>query len=281
TQKIAAGAAEESCAAARKDWIKELSKIYDETESVELGRSKDIAPSSVNPRAFIKALPEYAAKAGIESKDIIVTTDVGQHQMWSAQYYPVEYARQFLTSGSLGTMGFGLPTALGAALANGGKRVICISGDGSILMNVQELATLAEQQLDVTVIVLENGTLGMVRQQQKFLFEKNYSASVFMQNPDFVAVARGFGLRAADANAESDWHKTAFAKGPCLVRLRIDADEDVLPFVVAGHANIDSLRYAGAAIKNAVSIHWRRFAFVAVFYTSRILCCLFFLRLLR
>lgn len=99
--------------------------------------------------------------------------------MWSAQYYPVELPRQFLTSGSLGTMGFGLPVALGAAVANPQKRVVCISGDGSILMNIQELATLAELNLNVTVIVLQNGSLGMVRQQQEYLFDKNYSASIF------------------------------------------------------------------------------------------------------
>ena len=240
TAAVQAAVAGGETAQVREAWYRDMQALKAETDNLLVGRRTESALP--NPRAFIAGVPAFAEQCGLSARDIIVTTDVGQHQMWTAQCYPFVRPRQLLTSGSPGTMGFGLPTAEGAALANPGKRVICFSGDGSILMNVQELATLAEQQLDVTVIVLENGTLGMVRQQQKFLFEKNYSASVFMQNPDFVAVARGFGLRAADANAESDWHKTAFAKGPCLVRLRIDADEDVLPFVVAGHANIDSLR---------------------------------------
>ncbi|MCR5763546.1 MAG: biosynthetic-type acetolactate synthase large subunit [Treponema sp.] len=226
----------------RTEWVSELKKIYDETESVELGRGKDVDSSSVNPRAFIKALPEYAEKAGCPAKDIIVTTDVGQHQMWSAQYYPVEYARQFLTSGSLGTMGFGLPAALGAALANEGKRVICISGDGSILMNIQELATLSELGLDVTVIVLQNGSLGMVRQQQEYLFKKNYSASIFNKVPDFLSIAKGFDIDAVDANSDAEWYKKAFEKGPHVVRLNISMAENVLPFVSAGNANIDAIR---------------------------------------
>jgi len=227
-------------AADREAWYKEMQALKAQVDSHFVGRKADC--SLPNPRSFIADLPAQAAKCGIKAEDIIVSTDVGQHQMWTAQCYPFTRPRQLLTSGSLGTMGFGLPTAVGAALANPGKRVVCFSGDGSILMNIQELATLAEQNLDVTVIVLENGTLGMVRQQQKFLFDRNFSASVFMQNPDFVAVAKGFGIRAVDANEDSDWYKTAFAKGPCLVRLRIDPEEDVLPFVVAGHANIDSLR---------------------------------------
>lgn len=226
----------------RAKWVLELRGIFEATESVELGRGENVDPSSVNPRAFIKALPEYAEKAGWFSKDLIVTTDVGQHQMWSAQYYPVEYARQFLTSGSLGTMGFGLPTAIGAALANEGKRVICISGDGSILMNIQELATLSELDLDVTVIVLQNGSLGMVRQQQEYLFQKNYSASIFEKVPDFLSIAKGFDIDAVDANSDAEWYKKAFAKGPHVVRLNIAMGENVLPFVSAGNANIDAIR---------------------------------------
>lgn len=243
TAALKASLANPSCAdsaSARDSWNADMSALKASVDNTAVGRRADAALP--NPRAFIADVPAQAAKSGIAADDIIVATDVGQHQMWTAQCYPFTHARQLLTSGSLGTMGFGLPTAVGAALANPGKRIVCFSGDGSILMNVQELATLAEQQLDVTVVVLENGTLGMVRQQQKYLFKSNYSASEFMQNPDFVAVARGFGIRAVDANEDADWHKAAFEKGPCLVRVRIDREEDVLPFVVAGHANIDSLR---------------------------------------
>jgi acetolactate synthase-1/2/3 large subunit len=172
----------------------------------------------------------------------LITTDVGQHQMWAAQYYPVNYARTFLTSGSLGTMGFGLPAAIGAALANPKKRVICITGDGSILMNVQELITLSEQNLNVTVIVLQNGSLGMVHQQQEYLFNKNYSASEFDKVPDFLKLAEGFQLDGVDVEDDEQWYKKAFAPGPHLVRLNISMKENVLPFVKAGTANIDSLR---------------------------------------
>ena len=174
--------------------------------------------------------------------DAIISTDVGQHQMWAAQYYPVEYPRQFLTSGSLGTMGFGLPAAIGAAIANPEKKVVCISGDGSILMNLQELATLSELNLNVTVIVLENGVLGMVHQQQEYLFEKNYSASEFIKNPDLLKISEGFGIESIDANSDSLWAEKAFSKGPRFVRLRIERDENVLPFVKAGSANIDAIR---------------------------------------
>ncbi|MBP5283946.1 MAG: acetolactate synthase large subunit, partial [Treponema sp.] len=186
--------------------------------------------------------PELAAKVGVESDDIIVTTDVGQHQMWTAQFYPFEKTGTFLTSGSLGTMGFGLPAAIGAALANPDQRIVCISGDGSILMNSQELATLAENKLNVTVIVLQNGTLGMVRQQQEYLFNKNYSASIFSYVPDFVQIASGFGIDAFDADSNAEWYKRAFSSGPHLVKVDIAMGENVLPFVAAGKANTEPFR---------------------------------------
>lgn len=236
-----AASAKAACEA-RAAFLASLRKTYAETESLVLGRKQGIPESSVNPRAFIRSLPEAAKKQGVKPEDIIVTTDVGQHQMWSAQYYPVEKARQFLTSGSLGTMGFGLPTALGAALANPGRRVVCFTGDGSILMNVQELATLAELNLDVTIVLFKNGSLGMVRQQQEYLFDRHYSASVFEKVPDFLTVAKGFGIDAVDAVADKDWAAKAFAKGPHLVLVSIAMEENVLPFVSAGRANIDAIR---------------------------------------
>ena len=225
-------------------WLKKIQKLKTENYSVENGRPKN--EKLTNPRELITKLPEYAAYSGLNQGDLIVTTDVGQHQMWAAQYYPVDRPRSFLTSGSLGTMGFGLPAAIGAALANQDKRVVCISGDGSIMMNIQELATLRELNLGVTVIVLQNGTLGMVYQQQKYLFDKNYSASVFEQNPDLLAIAAGFGIETVDADTDPEWYKKAFdckrANKPCFVRCSVDSEENVLPFVPGGRANIDAIR---------------------------------------
>ena len=225
-------------------WLNKIQELKSHSESDTAGRPD--GESLINPRTFISSIPELSAAAGIPAEDLIVTTDVGQHQMWAAQYYPIERPRSFLTSGSLGTMGFGLPVAIGAALANPEKRIVCFSGDGSIMMNLQELATLAEQNLPVTVIIFENRTLGMVYQQQKYLFDKNYSASVFGYVPDFIQLAKGFGIRAVDAGENPDWYKIAFdskaENKPCIVRVKIDSEELVLPFVPGGKANIDSIR---------------------------------------
>lgn len=233
-------------AEARAMWLEKIMNIKRENESVLLGSAGSQDAKCVNPREFIASVPRLAEKAGTRAQDIIVTTDVGQHQMWAAQYYPIEKPRTFITSGSLGTMGFGLPAAIGAALANETKRVVCFSGDGSIMMNVQELATLAELNLAVTVIVFENGTLGMVYQQQKFLFGKNYSASIFAGKPDLVAIARGFGIEASDAAEDADWYKKAFdanrAKKPYFVKVPVSAEENVLPFVPGGKANIEAIK---------------------------------------
>ena len=229
---------------ADESWLKKISKIKKECHSVECGRPKN--ERLANPREIISKIPELAADAGLAPDGLIATTDVGQHQMWAAQYYPVERPRSFLTSGSLGTMGFGLPAAIGAAIANPSKRIVCFSGDGSIMMNVQEMATLAELNLPVTIIVFQNGTLGMVYQQQKFLFDKNYSASVFGRSPDLLSIARGFGLEAIDADSDAEWYKKAFDNNrqnkPCFVRISVDSEENVLPFVPGGKANIDSIR---------------------------------------
>ena len=229
---------------ADESWLKKISKIKKECHSVECGRPKN--EKLANPREIISKIPELAAAAGLSPDGLIATTDVGQHQMWAAQYYPVERPRSFLTSGSLGTMGFGLPAAIGAAIANPSKRIVCFSGDGSIMMNVQEMATLAELNLPVTIIVFQNGTLGMVYQQQKFLFDKNYSASVFGRSPDLLSIARGFGLEAIDADSDAEWYKKAFDNNrqnkPCFVRISVDSEENVLPFVPGGKANIDSIR---------------------------------------
>jgi acetolactate synthase-1/2/3 large subunit len=173
--------------------------------------------------------------------DTLITTDVGQHQMWVAQAYPFRRPRTLLTSGGLGTMGFGLPAAIGAALAKPDARVVCISGDGSLLMNVQELATLAELELPVAVLVCNNGHLGLVRQQQQLFYGQRYAASRFQAAPDFAAIARAFGLRglrldpAADPVAALD--EALAEPGPCVIDVPIEATANVYPMVPPGAAN--------------------------------------------
>ncbi|MFA5057865.1 MAG: biosynthetic-type acetolactate synthase large subunit [Opitutaceae bacterium] len=173
--------------------------------------------------------------------DTIVTTDVGQHQMWVAQAYPVRRPRTLLTSGGLGTMGFGLPAAIGAGLAAPDRRVVCVSGDGSILMNIQELATLAELGLPVAVLIFNNAQLGLVRQQQELFYGRRYVASHFTTVPDFAALARAFGLRGirldADRDPLADLAGALAAPGPCVIDIPIHERANVFPMVPPGAAN--------------------------------------------
>jgi len=170
----------------------------------------------------------------------IVCTDVGQHQMWVAQRMPFDAPRRLLTSGGLGTMGFGLPAAIGAALESNAP-VLCITGDGSILLNLQELATLAELALDVTIIVLDNQHLGLVRQQQTLFYDARLSASRFERALDFVAIARSFGIEALRLEPTAASLATLGAvlaqPGPRLIHVPIDAREMVLPMVPPGAGN--------------------------------------------
>ena len=173
--------------------------------------------------------------------DAIITTDVGQHQMWVAQAYPFRQPRTLLTSGGLGTMGFGLPVAIGAALAAPGRRVACVSGDGSILMNIQELATLADENLRVAVLIFNNAHLGLVRQQQELFYQQRYEASRFHTNPDFAAIARGFGVRGVRINPADDplaqISEALAADGPCVIDIPIHPNANVYPMVPPGAAN--------------------------------------------
>lgn len=180
----------------------------------------------------------------------IVTTDVGQHQMWVAQCLPFHEPRTLLTSGGLGTMGFGLPAAIGAALACPGRKVICVSGDGSLLMNLQELATLAELGLDVTTFVMNNAQLGLVRQQQQLFYGRRYSAAHFERGTDFAALARAFGVR-GERVAASELSRERLGRllrepGPALIDVAIPGDENVLPMVPPGASNLDMIIAAAA-----------------------------------
>ncbi len=175
----------------------------------------------------------------------VVTTDVGQHQMWAAQMLPIHDAGRWLTSGGLGTMGFGLPAAIGAALCDDDAPVICVTGDGSLLMNIQELATLAELGLNVKLVLLDNAALGLVRQQQALFYQKRFTASRFREQTDFVAVAAAFGIRAFDLSTEASparaLHEAIQHRGPVLIRVPIDERDQVLPMVAPGAANIQAI----------------------------------------
>lgn len=174
-----------------------------------------------------------------------IATDVGQHQMWVAQAYPLRRPRQWLTSGGLGTMGFGVPAAIGAALAEPQRTVVCFTGDGSILMNIQELVTAAEQRVNVKIVLMNNATLGLVHQQQTLFYGQRLFASEFAAMPDFVLAARALGIAAVDLDqAENPTAALADAlnqPGPCLIHASIDAAQKVWPMVPPGAANRDMI----------------------------------------
>lgn len=185
------------------------------------------------------------AVAACLDDDAIIATDVGQHQMWVAQAYPFRRPRQWLTSGGLGTMGFGLPAAMGAAIAAPERTVVCFTGDGSFKMNIQELATLAEEGLNVKIVLMNNQSLGLVYQQQNLFYGKRVFQSEYRNVVDFVMIAAGFGIPAIDLDHAADPRVAlgeAFARpGPCLIHASIDRDEFVYPMVPPGAANIEMI----------------------------------------
>lgn len=173
--------------------------------------------------------------------DAIIATDVGQHQMWVAQAYPLRRPRQWLTSGGLGTMGFGVPAAIGAALAEPTRTVVCFTGDGSILMNIQELVTAAEQNVNLKIVLMNNAVLGLVHQQQTLFYGERLFASQFQAMPDFIMLAKGCGIAAVDldqaANPAATLMEAIARPGPCLIHASIDAEQKVYPMVPPGAAN--------------------------------------------
>lgn len=199
-------------------------------------------PGLDNPRSHFGLIQAVAACL---DDNAIIATDVGQHQMWAAQAYPLRRPRQWLTSGGLGTMGFGVPAAIGAALAAPERTVVCFTGDGSILMNIQELVTAAEQRANVKIVLMNNAVLGLVHQQQTLFYGQRLFASEFQAMPDFVAAARALGIAAVDLDQAADPCAAlaeAFAQpGPCLIHAGIDAEQKVYPMVPPGAANRDMI----------------------------------------
>ncbi|MBL8405537.1 MAG: acetolactate synthase large subunit [Dechloromonas sp.] len=218
----------------RTQWLQRIADLKSEYPLV--------MPEQDNPLSHFGLIRTVAACLDDEA---IIATDVGQHQMWVAQAYPLRRPRQWLTSGGLGTMGFGVPAAIGAALAEPERTVVCFTGDGSILMNIQELVTAAEEGTNVKIVLMNNATLGLVHQQQTLFYGERLFASQFKSTPDFVKVAQGFGIAAVDldqaANPCAALMEAINRPGPCLIHASIDAEQKVYPMVPPGAANRDMI----------------------------------------
>ena len=174
--------------------------------------------------------------------DTVITTDVGQHQMWVAQYYMFEKPRKLISSGGLGAMGYGLGASIGATIAHGRKRTVLFTGDGSFGMNLPELATAVTQKLPITIILMNNESLGMVRQWQKLFYDKRYSNTTLDRKTDYPALAKSFGAagcRATNLDELENALKKAPEDGPTLIECKIDINEMVLPMIPVGKTITD------------------------------------------
>ena len=189
-----------------------------------------------------------AAVSKLVDDNTIVVTDVGQHQMWAAQYFNSRKPRQFITSGGLGTMGYGLPAALGAKLGHPDKKVVLFTGDGSIMMNCQEMATAADNNIDIKVVLLHNRVLGMVSQWQRMFYGKRYSQTLLSGKTDFVKLAEAMGLAACRIEKpellEQGLAEALNSNGAMLIDVMLPANEDVLPMVAPG-AQLDNMVLGG------------------------------------
>jgi len=210
-----------------KPW-RDLLKRYGEIHPLKYEDSNEI----LKPQWAIERVGE------ILGDKAIICTDVGQHQMWAAQFYPFSYPRQWITSGGLGTMGYGLPAAIGAKVAVPSKTVINFTGDGSILMNIQELMTAVENKVAVVNIILNNQFLGMVRQWQTFFYNKRYSSTDLSVQPDFVKLVESFGGRGFRVKTKDEFDKAlkeaVESNTVCMIDVQVDRLENVLPMVPAG-----------------------------------------------
>ncbi|HNJ05362.1 MAG TPA: biosynthetic-type acetolactate synthase large subunit, partial [Leptospiraceae bacterium] len=195
----------------------------------------------IKPQRILKRLFE------VTKGRAIVSTDVGQHQMWAAQYYQFDEPNRWLTSGGLGTMGYGLPAAIGAKFAKPDDLVVCVTGDGSYQMCIQELATIRQYNLGVKILLLNNNFLGMVRQWQELFYEERFAESEWDYNPDFVKLAEAYGIPGMRITSpdEIDSGLEFFLKdnGPAFLEALIPADEKVFPMIAAGKSQRDMLQF--------------------------------------
>ncbi|WP_263832916.1 acetolactate synthase large subunit [Sulfurospirillum oryzae] len=210
-----------------KPW-RDLLKRYNEIHPLKYEDSNEV----LKPQWAIERVGQLLGDKAI------ICTDVGQHQMWAAQFYPFSYPRQWLSSGGLGTMGYGLPAAIGAKVAIPSKTVINFTGDGSILMNIQELMTAVENKVAVVNIILNNQFLGMVRQWQTFFYNKRYSSTDLSVQPDFVKLVESFGGRGFRVKTKDEFDKALKeaieSNTVCMIDVQVDRFENVLPMVPAG-----------------------------------------------
>jgi len=210
------------------EWIAQL-KNWQKEYPYRYRRDKQ----RLKPQAVIELL--YRSTNG----EAIVTTDVGQHQMWTAQYYKFKHARSFISSGGLGTMGFGFPAAIGAQIAHPNRTVIAVVGDGGFQMTNQELAIVAQYNVPVKVAIINNQCLGMVRQWQELFYDNRYSEIDLACSPDFVKLAEAYGVKGLRAStpeeAEAVWVEALACDGPVVVDFQVTPEENVYPMVAAGN----------------------------------------------
>ncbi len=218
----------------REKWLKQV-----EAWGKERPLSYDKDSAQIKPQYVIERLSE------LSPDDAIITTEVGQNQMWAAQFYCFNQPRTFLSSGGLGTMGYGFPAAMGAQFAYPDRLVVDIAGDGSIQMNIQELTTVAQYNLPVKILILNNGFLGMVRQWQELFYDARYSGTCLVSNPDFVKVAEAFGvkgIRIEDKDkVDAGLMEMMEHDGPVVVDCVVDREEGVYPMVPAGAASSEMI----------------------------------------
>ncbi|MDO4839991.1 MAG: biosynthetic-type acetolactate synthase large subunit [Desulfovibrionaceae bacterium] len=206
-----------------------------------LSQWKHSQPLSWQPsETYLKPQQVVQKLCAITKGDAIICTEVGQNQMWAAQFYNHDKPRTFITSGGLGTMGYGLPAAMGAQIAFPDKLVVDIAGDGSIQMNIQEMATLVENNLPVKILILNNTYLGMVRQWQELFYKRNYSFTNMKGQPDFVKLAEAYGAEGyrirTEAELEDTLKKALASPNPAIIDVVVEPEEDVYPMVPAGAA---------------------------------------------